>query len=284
VLALQLAGCVSEGSHGPRHPRLVPADWTGDYVTWWADDRVREQGTYKEGRRDGHVKGCHPDGSVAFEGDFRDGVPVGELVQNYPGGARAIVSHVEGGLMQGDRLDYFPGGALRSRTTMDAGRRQGEAVSFHENGQVALRGRFEADVPVGEWQAFDPHGVLLSRTVYWTSAGAPAGYLETAQDGEGRISVQTRMLIADKDFLERVTMWYPNGQEAGLVEYRNGLREGRDVSWDAEGGKRCEGSRAADLREGVWTTWDESGVVLSRERYEHDRDVGPATLPAAPGP
>lgn len=283
VLALLLGGCISDAaSRGPPRPRQVPRDQTGEFTTWWADDRIREEGTYEHGRRSGHVKGYHPDGSLAFEGDFKDGQPVGELVQNYPGGARAIVSNLKDGLQEGERLEYFPGGAPRSRTTMVAGRRQGEALTWHENGEIATRGHFEADLPVGEWQAFDAQGRLTATTVYWTSAGQVRGYLETAQDEQGRITVQTRMLRAAEDLVFRVTMWYPNGRQAGLVEYRNGAREGRDVSWDTEGRKRSEGRRAADLREGVWTQWDETGAVVSHQLYVHDKDTGPATTPMPP--
>jgi antitoxin component YwqK of YwqJK toxin-antitoxin module len=283
VLALLLAGCISDrASRGPPRPRQVPRDQTGEFTTWWADDRVREEGSYEHGRRNGHVKGYHPDGSLAFEGDFADGLPVGELVQNYPGGARAIVSNVKDGLQEGERLEYFPSGALRSRTPMVGGRRQGEMQVLHENGQVATRGRYEDDLPAGEWESFDEQGRLTARTVYWSSGGRVNGYLETAQDSEGRITVQTRMLRAGDDLAFRVTMWYPTGRQAGLVEYRNGAREGRDVSWDPEGRKRSEGRRAADLREGVWTQWDESGAVVSHVLYVHDKESGPATTPMPP--
>jgi antitoxin component YwqK of YwqJK toxin-antitoxin module len=282
VLALLLSGCVSDAASHPPRPRQVPRDQTGEFTTWWADDHMREEGTYELGRRNGHVKGYHPDGSLAFEGDFKDGQPVGELVQNYPGGARAIVSNLKDGLQEGDRLEYFPGGGPRSKTTMVEGHRQGEMLTWHENGELAMRGQFEADLPVGEWQSFDAHGRLTATTVYWTSAGKVSGYLETEQDEHGRITVQTRMLRSGTDLVFRVTMWYPTGRQAGLVEYRNGAREGRDVSWDAEGRKRSEGRRAADLREGVWTQWDETGAVVSHELYMHDKDTGPATTPMPP--
>jgi antitoxin component YwqK of YwqJK toxin-antitoxin module len=273
-LAVALAGCLSDDGHGV--PRYVPPRQNGPFVTYWADDRVREDGNYREGRRHGHVRGYHPDGSLAFEGEFADGVPVGELVQNFPGGARAIVQQVEGGLLQGDRLEYWPSGELRSSTALVDGHRQGEQRTWHENGQLEGHGTFENDVPVGEWQAWDEQGRLASRTVYWTAGGLPAGYLETVQDASGAISVQTRMLIVDGDFLGRVTLWYPDGLQAGLVEYRNGMREGLDVSWDTSGRKRSEGQRVADLRQGVWTTWNEAGEVESRVLYEQDRAVGPA--------
>jgi len=271
-LAAALPGCLSDDGHGV--PRRVPPRQDGPFVTYWADDRVREEGTYREGRRHGHVRGFHPDGSLAFEGEFADGVPVGELVQHFPGGARALVQQVEGGLLQGDRLEYWPDGALRSSIAMVDGRRQGEQRTWHANGQLESRGRFEDDVPAGEWEAWDDQGRLVSSTVYWTAGGLPAGYLETVQDARGAITVQTRMLIVDGDFLGRVTLWYPDGRQAGLVEYRNGLREGLDVSWDTAGRKRSEGHRAADLRHGVWTTWDATGAVESRTLYEEDRAVG----------
>jgi|KBSSwiStaDraftv2_1062776.scaffolds.fasta_scaffold96209_2 antitoxin component YwqK of YwqJK toxin-antitoxin module len=368
VLALLLAGCMSSGSQPVAHPRRVPADYTGPYTTWWSDERVREEGNYKEGRRDGHVKGYYPDGSLAFEGEFRDGAPVGKQVQNAPGGARAIMPQeaeaapaaapsTEAPVVKlsvsppaapdagpapapapaaepapkpvvppedkepapqpaassgtpattppattaparstdpgaaraatpaaaaaaaprpadGEHLEYFPGGAKRTRSNLRNGALDGEAEQWYESGQLASRGQYELGVPAGEWQAWDEQGHLTSRTVYWTVNGKPGGYLETVQDAEGRVSVQTRMLIDGDNYVSRVTTWYPNGRQAGLVEYHNGQREGRDVSWDTEGHKRSEGRRAADLREGVWTTWDEHGTVESRTLFEHDRSLG----------
>ncbi|HEX5011361.1 MAG TPA: hypothetical protein VFY71_13285 [Planctomycetota bacterium] len=367
MLALLLAGCMS-GSQAAAHPRRVPADYTGPFTTWWSDDRVREEGTYKEGRRDGHVKGFHPDGSLAFEGEFRDGTPVGQVVQNAPGGARAIVQQepvappsepppdassvqlsvtppaappvapapepapatdtaakpvappadekpapqpaasnptppaatppaataparnpqpaptraaapgaataATASAADGERWEYFPSGVKRSHGTIRKGSPDGPVETWYENGQAASRGQYELGVPSGEWQAWDEQGHPTTSTVYWTVNGKPAGYLETVQDAEGRVSVQTRMLIDGDVFVSRVTTWYPNGRQAELVEYRNGLREGRDVSWDTEGNKRSEGRRAADLREGVWTTWDEHGNVESRTLFEHDRSLG----------
>jgi uncharacterized protein len=274
LATLLLAGCA--GLSGSEHPRRVPPDHTGSYTTWWSDERVREEGEYKQGRRHGQVTGYHPDGSLMFEGQFRDGLPVGQLVQHYPGGTRAIVDDVQPETQQTERSEYAPSGELRARGTITAGQRHGVVEQFHPNGQVSTRGRFEHDLPVGEWESWDDQGRLASRTVYWTSGGKAAGYLETAQDADGHVTVQTRILLQGEDMLGRVTLWYASGRQAGLVEYRNGLREGRDISWDEQGRKRCEGRRVADLREGVWTTWTETGAIESRTLFEHDRAIGPA--------
>lgn len=278
LLCAVLAACMSDRAarEPSRSPRRVPPAHDGPLVTYWADDRVREDGSYREGRRHGQVRGFHPDGSLAFEGEFRDGRPAGELLQYAPGGVLAVAQRVADGEAQGERLEYWPDATLRSRLVLAGGRRNGVAERWHANGTLELRGRYEDDAPVGEWESFDDQGRPATSTVYWTVAGQPAGYLETVRDALGRIPVQTRMLLRDGGWLGRVTLWYPDGVLAGLVEYGNGRREGLDVAWDTSGRKRSEGRRVADLREGVWTAWDEQGRVESRVLYEADRAVGPA--------
>lgn len=276
ALLVLLAACITErAGRGPSpYSRRVPPAHDGPFTTWWADDRVREEGSYRGGRRHGEVRGYHPDGSLAFEGRFADGVPQGELKQYAPGGVLAIVQHLEPGGGAGERIEYWPEGTPRLRVEVAGGRRHGALERWHADGTPALRGQYALDLPVGEWVAFDAQGRVDARTVYFTGGGAPAGYLETVFDDEGRVSVQTRMLPDGADWLARVTLWYPSGLQAGLVEYRNGLREGRDVSWDTSGTKRSEGRRLADLREGEWVTWDELGREESRVRYSADRPAG----------
>ncbi len=277
VLGAALGACASDGGRElPRFPRRVPPAHDGALVTYWADDRVREEGTYREGRRHGEVRGYHPDGSLAFEGEFRDGRAAGELRQYAPGGVLAVTHRAGDGVEQGERLQHWPDGTLRERLVLSGGRRNGPVERWHADGTPELRGQYADDAPVGEWQAFDAQGRLVASTVYWTAAGQPAGYLETIHEPDGRIPVQTRMLLRDGDWLGRVTLWYPDGVQAGLVEYRNGKREGLDIAWDASGRKRSEGRRVADLREGVWTAWDEQGRVEGRVLYEADRALGPA--------
>jgi antitoxin component YwqK of YwqJK toxin-antitoxin module len=290
LLALLLAtACIVEPGREPRL-RRVPRDHTGPLQVWWSDERLREEGDYRDGRRHGHVRGFHPDGSVAFEGDFADGVPEGELEQRYPGGALAVREVVTDGILQGLRTEYHENGALKRSSEIVDGRLDGEELRWHPDGELALRGRYAANLPVGCWKAFDERGALTSETWYWTADGEAAGYLETVYDSEGRVAVQTRMLLQDGSWLGRVTMWYPNGAQAGLVETVDGVRHGLDVAWDSTGRKRAEGQRADDLRSGTWTFRDERGLVERTVVYEADKPVldepaagEPPSGDAAPG-
>ena len=283
LLALALSAC-SSAPHGHDRDgklRRVPPDFTGHMQVWWSDERLREEGDYRQGRRDGHVLGYHPDGSLQFEGDFQDGVPTGRLDQHYAGGALAIRETLSAGTPQGPRTEFFPDGSLASTVQIVDGKPDGERLDWHPGGLLARRARYEHGVPVGHWEQFDGHGRLTADTWYWTADGASAGYLETVHDSEGRISVQTRMLLQEETWLGRVTVWYPNGEEAGLVETVNGQRHGRDIAWDATGRKRSEGRRVDDLREGRWTFWDERGFVERSVDYVADKPVEehPAVAP-----
>ena len=271
-ILLLICACASGTAHEVIH-RRVPPDFTGHMQTWWADDRLREEGDYKEGRRNGHVRGYHPDGSAAFEGDFIDGVPTGKLEQHFPGGALALTEVVEAGAVQGPRTEYWPTGKVRATTAIVDGKKDGPEVQYTESGAPATAGSYSRGVPIGVWHSWDEQGRLTSETCYFRTGDQPAGYLETDFDTDGRISVQTRMLLDAGSWSGQVTMWYPSGRQAGLVEYRNGVRQGRDVSWDPEGRKRAEGQRLDDLRTGAWTFWDESGKVERTVAYDKDHEV-----------
>jgi len=272
--AAALPACSATRSEAAPVYRSVPPEYTGHLQVWWGDERLREEGDYRDGRRHGHVRGYHPDGNLAFEGDFSDGVPSGQLDQHYPDGALAIRETLSDGTRQGPRTEFFPDGSVSSTVQIVDGMAQGELLRYHANGTLALRGNYERGTPVGRWEQFSEQGLLLTETWYWQSDGIGAGYLETNFDGEGRVSVQTRMLLQDETWLGRVTVWYPSGTQAGLIETVNGQRHGRDIAWDGEGRKRAEGRRVDDLREGRWTFWDERGFVERSVDYAADKPLG----------
>jgi hypothetical protein len=68
------------------------------------------------------------------------------------------------------------------------------------------------------------------------------------------------------------SVWYPNGHEGTLAEYRDGKRNGRWLYW-LHGQKLVEGSFKDGRRDGTWTYWfDSSGEldVDSRLDREHN--------------
>jgi len=304
LAVLALASCSAPSTRGPGPPRNVPPEHDGALITYWADNRPREDGRYRNGRRHGHVRGYHPDGSLAFAGDFEDGVPTGQLVQHYPGGALAVEQRVVDGVLHGERVEHFPGGGVAARIAMHEGQRHGEFVRFHPDGRVALRGRCERDVPVGVWEEFaadgrrvrELHYIADGRPAAEAGVGAandepaalqaappPAAYLETVFDADGKISIQTWARRAGADWITRITTWTPDGQQTGLFELRNGTREGREQVFDTAGVLRLDGRYRDDRREGRWEVRDAQGQLVSVTEWRDGVEVArPETGPGAP--
>jgi hypothetical protein len=54
------------------------------------------------------------------------------------------------------------------------------------------------------------------------------------------------------------SVWYPNGHEGTMTEYKNGVRDGRWLYW-LHGQKLVEGTFRSGRRDGAWTYWFDEG-------------------------
>ncbi len=271
-----LVGCASTDEEPvvvEEFPQRVPEGHTGPFRTYWADGLVQEEGTYRDGRRHGVVRGFHTDGSLRFEGRFDDGISAGDIVMHHKGGGVSTTETITGSDRQGVRTEYYEDGQPRSETAFRDGKRHGPETLWHRNGQKAQEGHHEAGRPTGEWRFYDEQGQLTSVKHHWMAAGEPVGWLETAYRPGGQISMQSKVSIVDGVQFGAITLWHPNGQQASLTESRAGLRHGRDVSWDASGRKRSEGTYVDDRRDGPWRFFDESGRLVRTVEYAEGREV-----------
>lgn len=244
------------------NPRRVPVGHTGAFESWWSDTQLREVGEYLDGQRHGPITIYHSDGSLQERGEYSHGVPSGRHELYHPGGVLALVETVTDGVIDGERLEYDEAGQLHARQTWSRGRRDGPQVIYHPNGSVAREGAWRDDLPVGRWRSFDEQGQLRSEEWFWAADGRPVGYLETVFVAEGRVSAQAYKVWSDGHWDGWRSFWHENGVQAGLVEYHDDLREGRDFAWSRSGQPLVEGFRRGDRRVGRWRFYDESGELV----------------------
>lgn len=274
---LLLAACASVPM---RMTRTVPSNHTGPFTTYWADDIKKEEGEYLEGKRHGPVRTFHADGSLSFEGVFEQGVPVGPVEYFHPGGEVLARSEVlRDGKLHGPVIEYDKQGLRRTEVLFQDGFKQGPEQRWNEDGMLVLEGAWQASLPTGLWKRWNTAGELEREEHYWNTDGRPGGYLETVYEGE-RVTVQTLMHRERDVWKGWVSMWHPNGVQSMLVEYLDGRREGRDLSWNARGEKLAEGQRLNDERTGIWTFYDEDGGVARSVRYEAGQEVLEGEQPA----
>lgn len=265
VLGLLCGACVADNVV---RERRVPAGHEGFFETWWNDQQVREIGHYQQGLRHGEVVLYHPSGMVESAGNYERGLPVGEIRYYARTGELRLIEDVHDGVLHGRREEFDELGQLRRRVVFRAGRRHGLEQILFANGSLASEGAWTDDLPVGRWLHRDADGRLLSAETYWVAQGRLVGYLETTHHPEtGSVTTQSLKTLRDDVWHGWRTRWHANGVQAGLEEYVNDLREGRDVSWDLQGRKVGEGRRMGDLRTGNWRFWDASGGLLEELRY-----------------
>ncbi len=275
LVALVLAGCASTSDKAPamEQPRAVPAGHTGPFTTYWTDARPREVGDYRDGRRHGTVTAYYPSGELSWEGTFENGVPVGELRRRFKGGGPMTTEHMKDGQLDGPRVEYYETGEVKVESVYRAGFKHGAEREYHLNGVVAAEGAYVRGEPSGRWVHRDEAGRILSEERYFLTDAERVGYLETVFDEAGAVTMQTHYVLDEGTWDGRITLWHVNGRQAGLVEYREGLRQGRDVTWDQHGVRRIEGWRAGDLRVGTWTYWDAAGAVERTLEYQEGVEV-----------
>lgn len=265
VLALGTASCAVDEAVKFRH---IPPGYSGTFETWWNDVQVRERGDYRDGVRHGQITVYHPDGTVESSGTYESGVPIGEMRYFAPGGGLRLVEIVHHGVLDGPREEYDVNGNLRVLVPYINGRRQGLERRWHGNGEVSTEGYWAADLPSSQWRHWDPAGRLLSVESFWIAEGEAVGYFESTIDPTtGGTTAQSMKRLQGTQWVGWRTFWHDNGVQSGLTEYVDGLREGRDVSWDRGGRKSVEGTRVADLRSGTWRFWDEAGQLLDERVY-----------------
>lgn len=258
-------GCVGEEA---LKSRSLPSGYSGSFKTWWSDTQIREQGQYERGVRHGQVTVFHPDGTVESVGTYDQGLPVGEMRYHSPGGALRLVEIVHDGVLDGPREDYDKAGTLRVSVPFRAGRRQGVEQRWHANGTLSTEGSWSNDLPTSQWRHWDGQGRQLSVERFWVAEGRAVGYFESTFDpATGRVTAQSLKTLDDGAWSGWRTFWHDNGVQSGLIEYVDGLRQGRDVSWDRQGRLSVEGQREGDLRSGVWRYWDDSGELLDERVY-----------------
>ena len=276
LVVLVLTGCASTGGDKPavEQPRAVPDGHTGPFTTYWTDERPREVGDYRDGRRHGTVVAYYPSGELSWEGTFENGVPVGEIRRRFKGGGPMATEHMKDGQLDGPRVEYFETGEVRVESVYRAGFKHGPEVEYHGNGVIASEGSYTDGEPSGRWLRRDETGRVTAEERYFVTSGERVGYLETVFDAAGDVNMQTHYVLDQGIWDGRVTLWHGNGHQAGLVEYRDGLRQGRDVTWDENGVRRIEGRRASDLRVGTWTYWDAIGAVERTVDYQDGVEVG----------
>jgi antitoxin component YwqK of YwqJK toxin-antitoxin module len=103
----------------------------GKLVRWYPDGSVKEERYFKDNRRDGFHQKWYPTGVKAFEYRFKNGVYVDTLKEWYPNGQLYLLSHNKNGQPSGRQKAWRENGELYLNYDVVYGRKYGNAGIKH---------------------------------------------------------------------------------------------------------------------------------------------------------
>lgn len=257
-----------EESYSSGKPKLLTSYedglLTGPYKLWSANGKLKEEGAYYKGLRDGEWNFYHivsgklfqkigyregekhgvfvehlPNDSVSIEGGYADGKKDGLWTYYFENGQVDMTGHFKAGLQEGHWTYYYPNGQLYYEGDYSKGKKTGEWLFYYNNGQMWREGSYANDMKQGAWDFYYESGGDLMQGFF-------------------------------KDDLEHGAWvsYYENGQEKDRGSYENGQMTASWVGYYPNGEKSYEGNYERDMKTGTWLYYTSKGQLKDEGSYK----------------
>ena len=122
-----------------------------------------EQGSFRQGKREGPWFKYHPNGQLDGKVIFKGGKPDGPFVAYHKNGQLRVRGQFKNGKPQGTIVSYYANGQLKSRYQILNKGFHGISVGYYGNGQLKVRGGYKDSRKEGIWVAYYADGTLWCR-------------------------------------------------------------------------------------------------------------------------
>jgi len=216
---------------------------TGKWMTFWSNGRIREEGPWERGLKEGVFKRFSRQGDLESTETWHRG----ELVEDAP---EAVVLDVR--------------------------------KTFHANGEVSRSGPWREDTPMGTHRFFDEMGHLVEVKVFRDGVLTATGMLDSLgrRTGPWTEFWPEGELKASGPYAEglRDGEWQFFARDGRLEQeggYRAGQWHGRWIWYHPDGAKHRDERYRKGREDGEFTEWSASGEVLAIGLYERGQKQGP---------
>lgn len=172
-------------------------------------------------------------------------------------------------VFHGEFVEFYPNGKRFSAGSYAHGLRHGRWEFWHQNGQTARLAVYSDGVAEGEWVWYRQNGTR------WRASSYMNGKLEGnsitfADDGQTPIESEAYRLGLRHGLQLR---WYPAGQKAVEIEFKDGVPDGREIRWHDNGQKQAEGQHRGGSPHGVFHYWASDGTPVKSVQWQNGRRV-----------
>ena len=273
----------SAGNYQARNtPGIDPAY---KFIRKNGDGKIREQGTFNAGKKNGEWKWFYENERVMQSAEYKDNELNGRLIQYYENGKIKLVNTYRQGQLEGLGQRYYPDGKLQAQFYHRANQIVGLYQSFYPNGQLAssvyynnkgiavnISKFYQVDGSLDYVTGYDPEGCPMYLLSYPIGGGKPDSIL--FQEGNAVFKQyyadNTLFMIGKYEKYSREGEWRlyaPNGMVLSVVDMRRGEPHGRFISYYPSGSLQMEGQYLYGKQELLWREFYENGVINSSGRY-----------------
>jgi len=243
----------------------MKGDRQGRWVTFWDNDNIHIDGTYRDGRKHGYFKTYNRKGELESVEKFDNG----ELMVNaqevaevniktdyYPDGKVKVVAGYRNGKPEGIRREYDRNGNVVASSVFKNGTLTGEGIiddqmqkdgpwkEYYADGSLEAEGNYDKGKRTGSWKFYYKDGSLRQTGLY----NKLGNY-----DGEWK-------------------WYYPGGELLRSEFFINGREDGLMQEFDEKGNVIVKGDYVDGLEEGEW--YYSSGDVIRKGEYRSGMRYG----------
>lgn len=261
----------------------------GHWKYFYEEGMLKEEGTYRNDKRDGFFKTYDKTGNLLELKKFADDVEVLDVpeitkletvTEYYDNGVISSVTTYRNGLPEGVSREYNEDGSIEKaviyakgniigKGIMDEnGIKEGAWEEFYFDGKLRAKGNYISGLKTGEWIFYYENGVLEQKGEY-NSEGKPVGLWVWYYDN-GNLWREEFFIKGLKDGL--VTEFDPNGNIISEGEYFEDMEEGKWI-YNIEN-HRIEGYYSNGLRNGIWKHFYPNGQLAFEGQFINDNPNG----------
>jgi antitoxin component YwqK of YwqJK toxin-antitoxin module len=219
---------------------------TGKVNEFYETGQLKEEVTFKEGKRDGIWKLWDENGNLMAEGIYKDGKDLNTVFKS-----------------------WYENGQLSKQATLKDGKAEGNFKEWYKNGQLKQEGTFKNDKQVGLSKEYYEKGQLkIEKT--WKDGELDGLSKEWYENGH--LKYEFPYKDGKLDGLRKE--WYENGQLRSETDYKNGKIEGLMKGWYQNGQLNFEATFLDGKQDGLSRIWFEDGRIKSESTYKDGVVVG----------
>lgn len=269
----------------------------GTYQQFTAKNIPVEEGTFKNGKKEGEWISYGWDGTKEETRSFKNGIPEGtwnfydrrlknapvkeEIYKNglpvqvreyFLNGKLKKLSCFEENLKSGVWKTFYNSGEPESITRYAHHQMNGLYESYYRSGKLRKKGEYLNDKPVGNWNSFYESG-SISTTVNYDKTSQLYHFEAFYENGKPK-----QKGIANDEYLSEYHQtfreYYSNGNPKAVTEYDKGRKNGSEKTFHENGSPKTNAFYRNGVKDGLFEEFYDNGKLKELATYKEGALIG----------